>query len=304
MDITSPIGLYGTPAASRMEVAGDAVQLSPLVVGSRALDELPAESFQAITVLAPPGTLERRYVLAHALRILSPGATLTAFAAKDKGGKRLATELQQFGCDVQEASRQHDRICTTQRPAMLRNIDDAIMEGGPQRHAAHGLWTQPGVFSWDRIDEGSALLLQHLPPLHGHGADLGCGLGVLANAVLHAPQVQRITLVDLDARAITMAKRNVHDLRAEFLWADACGDLPLTALDFVVMNPPFHASGVEDKSLGQQFIIRASALLKQGGQCWLTANRHLPYEALLAQHFAQHARVAEANGFKIYRAEK
>lgn len=304
MRLNSPHGLYGTPTAARREAAADAVQLSPLVPGSTAMDELPAECFQSVTVEAPPGTLERRYVLAHALRLVAPGGTLTAVAARDKGGKRLAGELQQFGCEVEETARHHERLCTTRRPAMLRHIEAAIREGGPQQHAAHGLWTQPGIFSWDRIDEGSALLLQHLPPLRGRGADLGCGFGILSQAVLRAPEVERLALVDVDARAIAMAKRNIADPRAEYIWADACGELPLAALDFVVMNPPFHAGGREDKTLGQRFIERAAALLKPGGQCWLVANLHLPYEALLVQHFAQHKLVAQVHGFKIYVAEK
>ena len=70
------------------------------------------------------------------------------------------------------------------------------------------------------------------------------------------------------------------------------------------MNPPFHDSGIEDKVLGQQFIERAASLLRPGGVCWLTANRHLPYEKLLVQAFARTQLVAEANGFKIYKAEK
>ncbi|WP_163545134.1 methyltransferase, partial [Klebsiella pneumoniae] len=59
----------------------------------------------------------------------------------------------------------------------------------------------------------------------------------------------------------------------------------LKALDFVVMNPPFHDGGAEDKALGQAFVRRAADLLKPRGTCWLVANRHLPYEAVLAPLF-------------------
>jgi 16S rRNA (guanine1207-N2)-methyltransferase len=76
------------------------------------------------------------------------------------------------------------------------------------------------------------------------------------------------------------------------------------SLDFIVMNPPFHDTGMEDHSLGQAFIARAAMLLKPGGQCWLTANRHLPYEAPLHHHFTHVTLVDMADGFKIYRAEK
>ncbi|MFZ4540668.1 MAG: class I SAM-dependent methyltransferase, partial [Rickettsiales bacterium] len=164
------------------------------------------------------------------------------------------------------------------------------------------LWTHPGVFSWDRIDVGSALLLKHLPALSGRGADLGAGIGVLALQVLKSPKVSELTLVDIDRRAITSAQKNISDARAQFVWADV-RTLALQKLDFVVMNPPFHEVGIEDRTLGQAFITCAAAMLKKGGQCWLTANTHMPYEALLAQHFVRVVLVDTADGFKIYRAE-
>jgi len=70
------------------------------------------------------------------------------------------------------------------------------------------------------------------------------------------------------------------------------------------MNPPFHDAGIEDKTLGQTFISRAASMLRFGGTCWLTANRHLPYEALLARHFKQSTLVHETDQYKIFAAEK
>jgi 16S rRNA (guanine1207-N2)-methyltransferase len=147
------------------------------------------------------------------------------------------------------------------------------------------------------------LLASRLPPLQGSGADLGCGLGYLAQAVLKSQAVKRLDLVDIDRRAIDAARRNVTDARARLHWADATGDDPrLSDLDFVVMNPPFHESGVEDKGLGQAFIRRAAKALRRGGACWLVANRHLPYEGVLAAAFKSVRLDHEADGFKIFEA--
>ena len=68
-----------------------------------------------------------------------------------------------------------------------RVIPEALVEG-------LGLWSQPGVFSWNRIDPGSALLAQTLPALSGKGADFGCGVGYLAHTVLASPAVTHLTL--------------------------------------------------------------------------------------------------------------
>jgi 16S rRNA (guanine1207-N2)-methyltransferase len=70
------------------------------------------------------------------------------------------------------------------------------------------------------------------------------------------------------------------------------------------MNPPFHEGGLENQALGQTFVQRAAAILRKGGTCWLTANRHLPYEAILKPLFREVKPVAEADGYKIYQARK
>jgi 16S rRNA (guanine1207-N2)-methyltransferase len=249
--------------------------------------------------------VERRYALAHLLQALAPGAPLTALAPKDKGGARLRGELEAFGCAVIESAKRHQRICATLRPEAPAPLEPAIAAGALQFSPALGLWTQPGVFSWDRPDPGTQLLLDVLPPLAGRGADLGCGIGALARAALAGPGVTRLDLVDLDRRAIAAARRNIEDPRAAFHWADARLAPELSGLDFVVMNPPFHdGGGLETPGLGQAFIRRAHQILRPGGSLWLVANRHLPYEAALTGLYAQVSARAERAGFKVYEARK
>lgn len=298
-------GLYGTPPAEVLETPEGAVQFSPLMPGSAELELQGEGSLAAMTMLAPPGTLERRYTIALALRALAPGGSFTALAPKDQGGSRLRKELQAYGCTVQESARRHHRIALCARPDILTGIDEALANGGPQLLAGLDLWTQPGVFSWDRIDPGTALLMQHLPALSGRGADFGCGIGVLARAVLATASVKQMTLIDIDRRAIKAAQRNLADPRLRFRWADVRDSDPeMTGLDFVVMNAPFHDAGTEDKALAQSFVKRAAELLCAGGVCWLVANRHLPYEAVMKPLFKRIELKAETGGYKIYEAHK
>jgi 16S rRNA (guanine1207-N2)-methyltransferase len=281
------------------------MQLSPLVRGAAVLEAAAEGAFARLVIAAPPGTLERRFVLAHALRSLEAGGELVALAPKDKGGARLRKELATFGCEVAETARRHHRICVTRRPQAPADLAAAIVEGGPQIAPRLGLWSQPGVFSWDRLDPGSALLLQSAPTFAGSGADLGCGVGVLARAALASPEVTALTLVDIDRRAVDAARRNIDDPRASFLHADVREDLPgLAGLDFVIMNPPFHDGGAEDRALGQVFIRRAAAMLRKGGVCRLVANIALPYEAPLAQAFSAVTPLGKAHGYKLFEARK
>jgi 16S rRNA (guanine1207-N2)-methyltransferase len=297
-----PAIVYGSPPRDVIEAPAGAAQASPLVPGSLDLATLEPQSLDEVAMLVPPGAVEGRYALALALRALRPGATLAAAAPKDKGGLRLRKILTSFGCEVAEEARRHHRICTVERPEALTGIEAALAEGGP-RQIADGMWSQPGVFSWDRLDPGTGLLLKNLTPLAGRGADFGGGIGWISRAVLASPQVTALTLVELDGRAVAAARRNVEDPRASILWADV-RQAKLSDLDFVVMNPPFHDGGAEDRALGQAFIRAAAASLRNGGSLWLTANRHLPYEAVLAEVFKAVRPVADAGGYKVYEARK
>ena len=298
-------GIYGKPSAEVVDLPNGAIQFSPLMPGARALETLGEKTLSSMTMLAPPGTLERRYVIALSLRAVASGGVLTVSAPKDQGGARLRKELQAFGCTVEESARRHHRIATCTRPENLTGIDEALKEGGPQLVAGLGLWSQPGVFSWDRIDPGSAMLLEHLPPLSGRGADFGCGIGILSHSVLRSQSVTAIKLVDIDRRAIAAAQHNVDDPRAQFMWADIrTAKLEAKGLDFVVMNAPFHDAGTEDRSLAQHFVKRAAEMLRPGGTCWLVANRHLPYETVMKPLFKYVGLKLEADGYKIYEARK
>jgi 16S rRNA (guanine1207-N2)-methyltransferase len=300
---TDSSGLYGLPPAELAPPTPNAIQLSPLRPGATALETLGEASLGALTMLAPPGTLERRYAMALALRALKPGTPLTVLAPNDKGGTRIAKELKAFGCRTADSAKRHHKISTGTRPAALTGVEAALADGGPRFLEELGLWSQPGIFSWDRIDPGSEMLAQHLPALSGRGADFGCGLGYLAHAVLASSGVQALSLIDIDRRAIEAAKRNAADPRVTLRWADLReADESLKGLNFVVMNAPFHDGGAEDRSLGQTFIARAADALKVGGAAWIVANRHLPYEAMLNSKFKRVTTVASQDGYKIFEA--
>lgn len=301
--------VYGVVPFGLVEVAAGSVQCSPRQPGATDLGEFAPESCSGVVMHAPASTLERRHELALALRALRAGAKLTALAANTKGGNRLVSELTAFGCEAGARPKRHHQIVQAVRPERSAQLDEAIAnaieDGGPRFLPDLGLWSQPGVFSWDRIDPGSQLLLDHLPPLEGRGADLGCGIGVLARHVLAGGPCVHLSLIDIDRRAVSLALKNNPGDKVAPIWADVRSPKGLPSqLDFVVTNPPFHDGGEEDKALGPAFIERAAAMLKAGGVLWLTANRQLPYEATLQRQFAVVEQIDQALGYKIYRATK
>ncbi|WP_371812961.1 class I SAM-dependent methyltransferase [Brevundimonas sp. AJA228-03] len=305
--------LYGRPPLV-FDPPGTATQTSPLIPGSTALESLPDDSVEGAMIYAPPGVLERRYTLAQALRALKVGGRLDVMAPKDRGGSRLKKELEAFGLEVGESAKAHHRRCVVVKPGRVTGIEEAIAGASPQTFETDNgqiLWTQPGVFAWDRIDAGSAFLEGQLlhqgsdMGLKGAGADLGCGTGVLSWSILDEfSKVTSLRMIDIDRRAIEMAKKNVIDPRAQFEWADARSIEGTGDLNFIVMNPPFHDGGAETKRLGLAFIQKAAQMLTKGGELWMVANRHLPYEAELKALFKRVEPIGDNGAFKVFWAQK
>ena len=106
-------------------------------------------------------------------------------------------------------------------------------------------------------------------------------------------------------RAVEAARHNIEDPKATILWGDVrTATIEPGSLDFVIMNPPFHDGGAEDKQLGQAFIRRAADVLRRSGTLWLVANRHLPYEKVLAEVFKVSPSRADTGGYKVFEARK
>jgi 16S rRNA (guanine1207-N2)-methyltransferase len=166
---------------------------------------------------------------------------------------------------------------------------------------------EPGTFSVDHVDPGSALLAGHLPAnLRGNVADLGAGWGFLSDAVLHrCPKVERIDLFEADARALDCARSNLaaHPREIHYHWHDVCGGLP-DSYDAIVMNPPFHTGQATHVDLGRAFLKTAAAALKRGGKLYLVANRQLPYEAVLETSGLAWRSAGENPTYKLLFAER
>ncbi|MDA7967079.1 class I SAM-dependent methyltransferase [Ruegeria sp.] len=175
----------------------------------------------------------------------------------------------------------------------------------PKAQQVDGFHTAPGVFSADGVDPASALLVQSLPRKLGpRVADLGAGWGYLSALMLADDSIKTLHLVEADHTALTCARANVPDPRAQFHWADATTWTAPEPLDTIVMNPPFHTSRAADPALGQGFIAAAARHLTRSGDLWMVANRHLPYEATLAEAFQRVEEVAGDNRFKVFHASR
>ena len=170
---------------------------------------------------------------------------------------------------------------------------------------ADGFRTAPGVFSADGVDPASRLLADALPEKIGAAVgDLGAGWGYLSARLLEREGIKTLHLVEADHAALSCARANISDPRAQVHWADALDWAAPERLDAVVMNPPFHTGRRAEPDLGRGFIAAAARALAPSGRLWMVANRHLPYETHLQTHFAESGEFGGDGRFKLLRAAR
>ena len=183
--------------------------------------------------------------------------------------------------------------------------DFADWTAPPPTIGAHGFYTSAGVFSEGSVDKGSALLAAALPPkLPARMADFGAGWGYLSQAVLERDSVKSLDLIEAEALSLECARLNVSDPRASFVWGDATQHRAEKGYDGIIMNPPFHTSRDAQPAIGQAFITGAARALASHGKLWMVANRHLPYEAHLRDHFRNVDELPGNGAFKIFHATR
>ena len=230
---------------------------------------------------------------------LAPAGTILVDGAKTQGIESLLRDVRKLITVEGVISRAHGRLFWLQSS----DIFGAWEALGPAR-LPDGYWTQAGIFSADGIDPGSSLLAENLPKsLSGRIADLGSGWGYLSQSIIALPKVTHLDCIEADLAALDCSRLNCVDDRITFHWGDATSWESRHKFDAVVMNPPFHAHRSADPEIGKGFIIAASRLLRRGGQLWMVANRQLPYEKPLKEHFVDFNEVAGDNHFKILHAK-
>jgi len=228
-----------------------------------------------------------------------------AVAPNDAGGTRLRGMMASFGIPVESLGKSHCKVAwTLAAPQADRAVlDRNLFHLAPRPVFLDGAewWTVPGLFSWNQIDPGTRLLVQHLPPdLSGTVADFGCGYGYISAMLARRyPAIQHIEAYDVDARAVSCCTRNGGD-KVRAIWQDITTWNATPLYDAVIMNPPFHTGKKEDRTLGKTFVEKAWLSLRPGGRLFLVANRHLAYENVVPGL----ASFYQGEGYKIMTARQ
>jgi len=98
-----------------------------------------------------------------------------------------------------------------------------------------------GLFSCDKVDAASILLLENIPVLTGRVLDLGCGYGAIGIVLAKINDIE-LTMSDINSIALDYAAKNakLNQVIAQCIHSDGFDDIS-GMYDNIVLNPPIHA---------------------------------------------------------------
>ena len=143
-------------------------------------------------------------------------------------------------------------------------------------------YTDNGVFSKSKIDEGTYIFLKVLLPLHltGRILDLGCGYGPLGLTIAINSKEARVDLADINSRALALASRSGERLnlnnRVTFLHSDIFEKIE-GPYDSIVVNPPIRAG----KIVTYRMYLESKQHLIDGGSLYVVIRRKQGAESAL-----------------------
>ena len=156
--------------------------------------------------------------------------------------------------------------------------------------------TDAGVLSKQHVDPGSELLCASLPQaLSGDVLDMGCGWGAMTVMTLAKCPEVRLTMADVNERALALAVSNVEKnrMQARAVLSDGFAGID-GVFDAVITNPPIRAG----KAVIYQMFEDAKAHLKPGGALYLVIRKQqgAPSALKFLQGLYARAEVIEREG--------
>ncbi|WP_312117403.1 class I SAM-dependent methyltransferase [Brevibacillus reuszeri] len=168
-------------------------------------------------------------------------------------------------------------------------------------------WTDAGVFSRDRIDFGSVLLIENMDiPSRARVLDVGCGYGPIGLTVAGLADQGQVTMIDVNERAVDLARRNAelnNVKNVEILVSDVYSSVQGKQFDIILTNPPIRAG----KEIVHRIFTEGYELLAEGGEMWVVIQKKQGAPSALKKLEETYQEVIEVDrrkGYHIFRAIK
>ena len=163
--------------------------------------------------------------------------------------------------------------------------------------------TDAGVFSRGELDTGTRLLIEAFPEsMEGEILDMGCGWGPIGISVKAVWPETRVTMVDVNLRALNLSRENAKRNRTdvEVIESEGFASLEGRSFDAVITNPPIRAG----KQVIYRMFAESKAHLKPGGILYLVIRKQQGAESCLKYLktlYASVEKTARSGGFWVLR---
>ncbi len=126
-------------------------------------------------------------------------------------------------------------------------------------------YTDNGVFSKERVDFGTNVLLNSLETLENINTvlDVGCGVGVIGISIAKRYSNLLVTMVDVNEKAVSLANENISMnklMNCRCLISDVYSSIN-EKYDMIISNPPIRAG----KNIVHRIAEQAKEYLNDGG---------------------------------------
>lgn len=168
--------------------------------------------------------------------------------------------------------------------------------------------TDNGVFSKKEVDFGSRLLIETFvfPEIEGPILDVGCGYGPIGLSIAKSNQERKVHMVDVNHRAIELAKENAELNRIgniEVYESDRLSGVAEMNFAAVLTNPPIRAG----KKIVHDIFEQSYQHLASDGELWIVIQKKQGAPSALDklnQFFSEVNVVAKDKGYFIIKAKK
>ncbi len=271
----------------------------------------PDHSFDALLFRVSKERASSHHIINQAVRLLKPRGTLLLTGEKNDGIKSYVKQACKLFGDRSLGEKQGNcylgQICLQSLGGERLDDKDYARLRTLKSASEHAYISKPGIFGWDKIDRGSAFLIEHLaeffqsfdhPP--ETVLDLGCGYGYLAcEASRHG--FNKVSATDNNAAALSAVAANfASQLNIDYaVIAGDAGDMVEGRFDSLLCNPPFHQGFSIDGGLTNKFLEGSKRLLNPMGRALFVVNTFIPLEQKAKQYFNRVEVLANNGSFKL-----
>jgi 16S rRNA (guanine1207-N2)-methyltransferase len=168
--------------------------------------------------------------------------------------------------------------------------------------------TDRGVFSKERIDFGSVLLIETMDIQDGMNVlDVGCGYGPIGIAAATLTPSGRVKMIDINERAVSLARKNLEKnqiTNGEVAVSDLFSSIgDEERFDVILTNPPIRAG----KKIVHDIFVQAYHHLEKGGSLWVVIQKKQGAPSAmekLEELFGRIEVAAKKKGYYILHAQK